>query len=394
MAEIKQKKNVEEPGKKVLLGRVKNHLKMGIVGLPNVGKSSLFNLLTKLQVKAENYPFCTKEPNKAQVPLPDQKFEWLCEVYKPDSIIPSYLEVVDIAGLVKGAHEGEGLGNAFLSNISAVDGIYHVIRVFEGEDVIHVEGNIDALRDAEIISTELRLKDLDHARKIADPIIKHAKSDPQKRLDATRYEKIIEWLESGGDIREGSWNAQEIDLLNELLLLTAKPIIYIINMSQDDYIRQKNKWLPKLVGWIKEHSPGAPIIPICIKLEETLESLPDPVAKLEYLTELKTKSQIPKIIQTGFQTLNLINFFTCGPDEVRAWPIQIGTKAPQAAGTIHTDFEKKFIKAEVMKYAELKELGSEPAVKAAGKYRTEGKSYVVEDSDILLIKHGAGGKKK
>jgi obg-like ATPase 1 len=238
------------------------------------------------------------------------------------------------------------------------------------------------------------LKDLDHARKIADPIIKHAKSDPQKRLDAVRYEKIIEWLEAGGDIREGSWNAQEIDLLNELLLLTAKPIIYIINMSQDDYIRQKNKWLPKLVGWIKQHSPGAPIIPICVKLEETIESLPDPIAKLEYLAELKTKSNIPKIIQTGFQTLNLINFFTCGPDEVRAWPVQVGTKAPQAAGTIHTDFEKKFIKAEVMKYAELKELGSEPAVKAAGKYRTEGKSYVVEDADILLIKHGAGGKKK
>jgi obg-like ATPase 1 len=295
---------------------------------------------------------------------------------------------------VKGAHEGEGLGNAFLSNISAVDGLYHVIRVFEGEDVIHVEGNVDALRDVDIISNELRLKDLEHTKKMCEPIFKHAKSDPQKRIEAARFEKIIHWLEEGKDIREGTWTGPEIDVLNDLLLLTAKPIIYILNMSQEDYIRQKNKWLPKLVAWIKEHSPGAPIIPVCVKLEETIESLPNDEAKLKYVTELKTKSQINKIIQTGFQTLNLINFFTCGADEVRAWPIQTGTKAPQAAGTIHTDFEKKFIRAEVMKYAELRELGTEAAVKAAGKFRTEGKGYVVEDSDILNIKHGAGGAKK
>jgi len=367
---------------------------MGIVGLPNVGKSSLYNLLTKLQVKAENYPFCTKEPNKAQVPLPDARWEWLCEIYQPASKVPSYLEVVDIAGLVKGAHEGEGLGNSFLSHISAVDGIYHVVRVFEGDDVIHVEGSVDAIRDLEIISTELRLKDTEHAKKTSESIMKNAKSDPQKRQEAARYEKIVDWLEKGQDIREGEWTAQEMDILNELLLLTAKPIIYIINMSEQDYIRQKNKWLPKVVTWIKEHSPGAPIIPICIKLEEQIEALPTEEEKTKYLAELKTKSQIDKIIQTGFQCLNLINFFTCGTDEVRAWPIQVGTKAPQAAGSIHTDFEKKFIKAEVMKYAELKELGSEAAVRSAGKYRTEGKTYVVEDADILLIKHGGGGGKK
>jgi len=296
--------------------------------------------------------------------------------------------------LVRGAHEGEGLGNAFLSNISAVDGIYHVIRVFEGDDVIHVEGNVDALRDVDIISNELRLKDLDHTKKMAEPILKHSKSDIQKRQEAARYEKIINWLEQGKDIREGDWTTTEIDVLNELLLLTAKPIIYLLNMSQDDYIRQKNKWLPKLVAWIKEHSPGAPIIPFCVKLEEAVESLPTPEAKAAYLNELKTKSQLHKIIQTGFQSLNLVNFFTCGTDEVRAWPIQAGIKAPQAAGTIHTDFEKKFIRAEVMAYADLRELGNEGAVRAAGKYRTEGKAYVVEDSDILLIKHGAGGASK
>eukprot|EP01123_Difflugia_compressa_P003947 TRINITY_DN15272_c0_g1_i1.p1 TRINITY_DN15272_c0_g1~~TRINITY_DN15272_c0_g1_i1.p1 ORF type:complete len:392 (+),score=77.81 TRINITY_DN15272_c0_g1_i1:111-1286(+) len=391
MAVVKKKE--EAPAKKALLGRVKNHLKMGIVGLPNVGKSSLFNLLTKLSVKAENYPFCTKEPNKAQVPLPDDRWNWLCQLYTPASKVPSYLEVVDIAGLVRGANEGEGLGNAFLSNISAVDGIYHVVRVFEGDDVIHVEGSVDAIRDLDIISNELRLKDLQHVRNTYEPMARQAKSDPKKRLEAARYEKIIENLEKGLDIRECDWTSQEVDVLNEMLLLTAKPIIYILNMSEQDYIRQKNKWLPKVVTWIKEHSPGAPIIPVCVLLEEKVEACQSPEEKAQLLAELKTKSQIDKIIQTGFQTLNLINFFTCGADEVRAWPIQSGTKAPQAAGTIHTDFEKKFIKAEVMKYAELKELGTEAAVRAAGKYRTEGKTYVVEDADILLIKHGGGGKK-
>jgi len=255
---------------------------------------------------------------------------------------------------------------------------------------------VDALRDVEIISTELRLKDLQLAKNTFDPLYRQARSDPQKRLEIARYEKIIAWLEQGKDIREGDWTSQEIDILNELLLLTAKPIIYVINMSEQDFLRQKNKWLPKVVSWIQTHSPGAPIIPVCIPLEERLEALPTQEDKDNLCAELKTKSQIDKIIQTGFQSLNLINFFTCGADEVRAWPIQVGTKAPQAAGTIHTDFEKKFIKAEVMRYSELKELGSEVAVKAAGKYRTEGKGYVVEDADILLIKHNAagGGKKK
>eukprot|EP01124_Arcella_intermedia_P006676 TRINITY_DN1399_c1_g1_i3.p1 TRINITY_DN1399_c1_g1~~TRINITY_DN1399_c1_g1_i3.p1 ORF type:complete len:391 (+),score=89.90 TRINITY_DN1399_c1_g1_i3:44-1216(+) len=387
-------KKKEEAPKKIMLGRVKNHLKMGIVGLPNVGKSSLFNLLTKLEVKAENYPFCTKDPNKAQVPLPDAKWEFLCNIYQPASKVPSYLEVVDIAGLVKGANEGEGLGNAFLSHISAVDGIFHVIRVFEGEDIIHVEGSVDALRDLEIISNELRLKDLQHAKNIFEPMSRQARSDPQKRLELARYEKIVEHLEKGHDIREGDWTAQEVEILNDMLLLTAKPIIYIINMSEQDFVRQKNKWLPKVVQWIKEHSPGAPIIPVCVTFEQKLEALPSKEERDKLCAEMKTKSQIDKIIQTGFQSLSLINFFTCGADEVRAWPIQVGTKAPQAAGTIHTDFEKKFIKAEVMKFDELKELGSEAAVKAAGKYRTEGKGYVVEDADILLIKHNAGGAAK
>jgi len=389
-----KKKEEPPPTKKPVVGRVKNHLKMGIVGLPNVGKSSLFNLLTKLSVKAENYPFCTKEPNKAQVPLPDAKWDWLCQLYEPASKVPSYLEVVDIAGLVRGAHDGEGLGNSFLSNISATDGIYHVVRVFEGDEVIHVEGAVDAVRDLEIISDELRLKDLQMAKNIYEPIYRTSRSDPAKRLDNARYEKIIEWLESGKDIREGEWSLQEVDILNELLLLTAKPIIYIINMSEQDFIRQKNKWLPKVVAWIKDHSPGAPIIPICVPFEERLEALPTIEEKTNLCNELKTKSQIDKIIQTGFQSLNLINFFTCGTDEVRAWPIQVGTKAPQAAGSIHSDFEKKFIRAEVMKYADLKELGTEMAVRTAGKYRTEGKTYVVEDADILLIKHNAGGAGK
>jgi len=389
----KGKRESESENPSVLMGRVGTNLKMGIVGLPNVGKSSLFNLLTKLEVKAENYPFCTKDPNKAQVPLPDAKWEFLVDIYKPASKVPSYLEVVDIAGLVKGANEGEGLGNAFLSHISAVDGVYHVIRVFEGEDIIHVEGNVDAVRDIDIISNELRLKDIQHVKNTYEPFARQARSDPQKRQELAKYEKILAHLEKGLDVREGEWNAQEMDLLNDLLLLTAKPIIYIINMSEQDFVRQKNKWLPKVVTWIKEHSPGAPIIPVCVSFEQKLEAM-SPEERDKLCSELKTKSQIDKIIQSGFQQLNLINFYTCGSDEVRAWPIQLGTKAPQAAGSIHTDFEKKFIKAEVMSFSDLKELGNEANVKAAGKYRTEGKTYVVEDGDIILIKHNAGGASK
>jgi obg-like ATPase 1 len=372
----------------MILGRVKNHLKMGIVGLPNVGKSSLFNLLTKTEAKAENYPFCTIEPNTARVPLPDERFDWLCSLYEPKNRHPSSLEVVDIAGLVPGAHEGQGLGNAFLANISAVDGIYHVVRAFLDKNVTHTEGEVSPTRDLEIIANELRLKDLETVKKRRDPLVKKANADPSKRPELEIYAKIIEVLEEGRDIKEADWNAKEIVILNELLLLTSKPSVYLVNISEKDYKRQGNKWLKSIFQWVKEHSPDSKIIPFSITYEEAIFPL-EGAERAAFLEENRAQSQLDKIIKTGFEALNLVNFFTAGEKEVRAWPLQKGQTAPSAAGVIHTDFERCFIKAEVMKYEELKELGSESAVKAAGKYRTQGKNYEVEDGDILLIKHNA-----
>jgi obg-like ATPase 1 len=295
---------------------------------------------------------------------------------------------VDIAGLVPGAHEGQGLGNAFLANISAVDGIYHVVRAFEDKDVTHTEGEVSPTRDLDIIANELQLKDLATVKKCRDPLAKKASADPTKRPEVEMYDKIIAVLESGRDIKAADWNAKEVYLLNELLLLTSKPAVYLVNISEKDYKRQGNKWLKAIFQWVKEHSPESKIIPFSISYEEMCFPL-EGKAREDFFAEHKSPSQLDKIIKTGFESLNLINFFTAGEKEVRAWPLQRGQTAPNAAGTIHTDFERCFIKAEVMKYEELKELGSETAVKAAGKYRTQGKNYEVDDGDILLIKHNA-----
>jgi len=320
---------------------------------------------------------------------------FLCSQYNPRSQVPSYLEVVDIAGLVRGASEGLGLGNEFLSHINAVDGIFHIVRVFDNVEVTHVEGNVDALRDLDIISSELRLKDIDHLEKFLEPIRRVSRADPTKRIESDIYEKALEWLKQGNDIRNGDWSTKEYELINDLLLLTSKPIIYIVNLSIEDYLRQKNKWLAKVKNWITEHSPDSVMMPVSVSFEQHLDALPEQ-ERTAYLEENKSRSMIPKIVTTGFKALNLINFFTVGEDEVRAWVLRDGMTAPKAAGCIHTDFEKKFIRAEVMKYEDLKTLGSEAEVKNSGKYTTQGKAYVVEDGDILLIKHGAGGggKKK
>jgi len=217
---------------KPVFGRVKNHLKMGIVGLPNVGKSSLFNLLTKQQVRAENFPFCTRDPNFARVIVPDPRFDYLVQLYDPQKQVPPSLEIVDIAGLVRGASEGAGLGNEFLSHIQAVDGIYHVVRVFDNEEITHVEGNIDAIRDMEIIHSELRLKDIDMLQKHMEPLRRFSKSDPTRKIEFDIYEKTLEYMKSGKDVRDGNWSTKEYELINELLLLCSKPIIYIVNMAQ------------------------------------------------------------------------------------------------------------------------------------------------------------------
>jgi len=236
----------EEEQEQFIFGRFKNHLKMGIVGLPNIGKSSLFNLLTKQHVPCENRPFCTKEPNFARVAVPDPRFDFLVQMYTPRSEVPGYLEIHDIAGLVSGASEGLGLGNEFLSHINGVDGIYHMIRIFDNQEVSHVEGSVDPLRDMEIIHTELRLKDMETIDKALVPVRRISKADPDKRQDLEALEKAHEWLSTGHDIRSGVWNYREFYCLNDLLLLTSKPVIYIVNMSMDDYLRQK-----KIDGYLK-----------------------------------------------------------------------------------------------------------------------------------------------
>jgi obg-like ATPase 1 len=323
-----------------------------------------------------------------RVQLPDERFNWLCDHYNPRSKVPSALEVVDIAGLVPGAHEGAGLGNAFLSHIGHVDGIYHVVRVFADPDIVHTEGELDAIRDLNIISNELRLKDLDIIKKKRTPLSRIANTDPLKRPELAFMDKLIQILEEGKDVRNVDWTTKEVEFLQEQLMLTAKPVTVIINMSEKDFIRQSNKWLKPIFAWVNEYSPGSKIIPVSIALEQKIFPM-NTEEKEKYLLEVKAKSKLGQIIQSGFESIQLINFFTCGEDEVRAWPVMKGSIAPRAAGVIHSDFERCFIKAEVMKYCDLKELGNELAVKSAGKYRTQGKTYIVEDGDILYIKHNA-----
>lgn len=388
-----------ESEKTILLGRLGTNLKVGIVGVPNVGKSTFFNVLTKSQASAENFPFCTIDPNESRVPVPDERFDYLCNYHKPASKVPAFLNVVDIAGLVKGASEGQGLGNAFLSHIKACDAIFHLCRAFEDEDVIHVEGDVNPVRDIEIINEELRLKDLEYVESPVEKLGRFVARGEKK--DKAEYDvlcKVKGLLEKNQPVRFGEWNATEIEFLNKHLFLTAKPMIYLINLSIADYIKKKNKWLIKIKEWIDANDPGASAILFSGALESKLLDMPDD-ERQAFLDQNKTTSALAKIILTGYKALNLCYYFTAGEDEVKAWTIQRGTKAPQAAGRIHTDFEKGFIMADVMKFADFKELGSENAVKAAGKYRQQGKTYVVEDGDIIHFKFNAGaglasGKKK
>ncbi|KAL5977374.1 Obg-like ATPase 1 [Asimina triloba] len=442
----KAAKSKEPAAERPILGRFSSHLKIGIVGLPNVGKSTLFNTLTKLAIPAENFPFCTIEPNEARINVPDERFdwlcelykpkssnfpfctielnearinvpderfEWLCELYKPKSSVPAFLEINDIAGLVRGAHEGQGLGNSFLSHIRAVDGIFHVLRAFEDPDIIHVDDSVDPVRDLEVITEELRLKDIEFIERKLEDIEKSMKrsNDKQLKIEHECCEKIKAWLLEGKDVRSGDWKAADVEILNTFQLLTAKSVVYLVNMNERDYQRKKNKFLPKIHAWVQEHG-GEPIIPFSCVLEKTLTDMPEDEAA-KYCEENKLQRQvndqfkllyvnviaIPKIIKTGFSAINLIYFFTAGADEnslaVKCWQIRRQTKAPQAAGAIHSDFERGFICAEVMKFEDLKELGSEPAVKAAGKYRQEGKTYVVQDGDVIFFKFNvSGGGKK
>ncbi|EPZ35678.1 Beta-grasp domain-containing protein [Rozella allomycis CSF55] len=384
-------------------GRVKSNLKMGVVGLPNVGKSSLFNLLTSQSAAVENYPFCTIEPNEARCPVPDERYEFLCSLWKPPSTQPAYLHVTDIAGLIRGASEGAGLGNAFLSHIQAVDGIFHVVRVFEDNDIVHVDDSVDPIRDLETIQSELCKKDLDIVRKAyAAEELAVKKTGGKFKLSPlfiSTMEKLQTMLEGNIPVRSGEWTTSEIELINEKMsLITTKPVIYLANMSKADYIRKKNKWLPKIHAWIQSHG-GGNLIPFSVEFERELWDLhEDQEAAQKFLAEAGVASALPKMIKTGYKELNLIYFFTAGDKEVRAWTVYSGAAAPEAASVIHTDFGKAFIKAEVVSFEDYKSLNEGQkgmaAVKAAGKYRIEGKTYIVQDGDIIYFQIGTLNPKK
>ncbi|TPX63097.1 threonine---tRNA ligase [Spizellomyces sp. 'palustris'] len=393
------KKVAAEPANALRFGRVKNNLKMGVVGLPNVGKSSLFNLMTEQAAAAENYPFCTIEPNESRCPVPDARYDYLCDIWKPPSMYPAYLHITDIAGLIKGASEGQGLGNAFLSHIQAVDGIYHVVRAFENQDVVHVDDSVDPVRDLETILSELCKKDLEivgKARTAEELAVKKAggkyKLSP---LFLDTMEKLKTMLEDNIPVSSGEWSTGEVELINEKTrLITTKPVIYLVNLSRADFLRRKNKWLAKIAAWVSSHGGGS-IIPFSIEYEQALWDARTTSSTSE---DLPTPSMLPKIITTGYSSLNLIYFFTAGEKEVRAWCVYNGALAPQAAGVIHTDFERGFIKAEVVAFDDFKSLSdgskSMAAVKAAGKFRQEGKAYVVKDGDIIHFQFNVTAQKK
>ena len=333
--------------------------------------------------------------------VPDERFDWLVDHHKPKSVVQPFLEIVDIAGLVKGASAGAGLGNAFLSHIKAVDGILHVMRAFDDPDVIHVEDRVDPVADIEIITSELRVKDLEfmnnHKDKMSKDAQRAAQNPQMAKAHKTEMEcvnKVIAWLEEGKEVRNGmdQWTTSDVDFINSYQLLTAKPVIYLINLTKKDFQRKKNKWLVKIHEWVQAHGGGT-IIPFSGAFESELQDTPDD-EKAQFQKDQEMNTVLPKIVKTAFTTIHLIYFFTAGPDEVKAWCIRKGFKAPQAAGAIHTDFERGFICAEVMAFDVLKELGNEGEVKAKGKYRQEGKTYVVNDGDVIFFKFNVTAKKK
>jgi obg-like ATPase 1 len=386
---MSKKKGEEEVKKGVFFGRPGNNVSIGIVGMPNVGKSTMFNALSGLNVPAENYPFCTINPNTARVAVPDDRFDFLVDFWKPKSVVSAVLSITDIAGLVKGAHEGKGLGNEFLTNISQVDAIFHLVRAFKSKEIEHVEGSVDPIRDLEIITEELVQKDLKGLRNRLEVVQRMIQKgiDKTKKADEALITKVIAALEEKKDIRYLEWDGKEMEILNELQLLSAKPVVYLVNVSLKNFEEGKNEWIKGIKEWVNKRSPGTAVIPFSAAFEGHVLAMPAE-DRVKFLAEKKVPSMINKIITTGYHALDLIHFFTCGEDEVRAWTLRKGCTAPGAGGVIHSDFEKGFIAAETMAYVDFKACGSEAEVKKAGKYRTEGKAYIVKDGDILYFKAG------
>jgi GTP-binding protein YchF len=352
----------------------------GIVGLPNVGKSTLFNALTEAGIQADNYPFCTIDPNVGIVSVPDQRLDRLAEIVKPQKVLNTTMEFVDIAGLVEGASKGEGLGNKFLANIRETDAICMVVRCFDDDNVVHVSGSVDPLRDVEVINTELGLADLESVEKRIQRVSKIAKSgDKDAKATLAVLETVRDQLDAGGSVVSMGLDAEQQALIYDLHLLTAKPVMYIANVSEDGF--ENNPYLDRIAERAAEE--GAPLVAVCAAIEAELVEL-DAADRDEYLKELGFEEPgLNRVIRAGYTLLGLQTYFTAGVKEVRAWTTKVGATAPQAAGEIHTDFEKGFIRAEVTAYDDFVTFKGENGAKEAGKLRLEGKDYIVQDGDVM-----------